>query len=271
VLGRSYRPAELAPALAAAGADRTVLVQAHGSADETRWMLDLASDHPFIAGVVGWADLTDPAAGAALDELADDPALVGVRYTAADQGATPWLARDDVRRGLGEVAKRGLTFDLLIRPEHLPHIPRLVEAVPTLRIVIDHLANPPIASGATAGWIEGMRAAAACPNVFCKLSGLVTRADPQRWRPKDLRPYVAEAVEAFGIERVMFGSDWPVCRKAGEYGQVVAALGDALGPITHDEAAAVWGGTAERFYNLRARNEDAAGHEAAARHGGELS
>jgi len=250
VLGRSYGPADLEPALAAAGVGCTVLVQAHASLAETRWMLELAATHTFIAGVVGWADLTDPSVGAALDLFAAHPRRVGVRFTAADDGRTPWMARADVRRGLAELEKRELSLDLLIRPTHLPHLPRLAAGFPELRMVIDHLAKPPIARDMTAGWLEGIRAAAACPNIFCKLSGLVTEADPAHRRAADLEPYLGAALEAFGPDRLMFGSDWPLCLKAGAYGQVIAAWRQALGPLSEREAAAVWGGSARRFYRL---------------------
>jgi len=251
VLGRSYGPADLEPALAAAGVGCTVLVQAHASLAETRWMLELAATHTFIAGVVGWADLTDPSVGAALDLFAAHPRRVGVRFTAADDGRTPWMARADVRRGLAELEKRELSLDLLIRPTHLPHLPRLAAGFPELRMVIDHLAKPPIATGEMEGWLEDMTSAAQCENVWCKLSGMITEADPAHWRADDLRPFVERVVELFGFDRLMFGSDWPVCRLAGSYRQVVDALNSAVGEISDSERAKLFGETARGFYGLK--------------------
>ncbi|MEX0655736.1 MAG: amidohydrolase family protein [Phycisphaeraceae bacterium] len=249
-LHQPHLPEDLAVALSKAGVRQTVTVQARQTLEETQWLLALADAHPWIAGVVGWVDLTDPALDAVLDGFADRPRLVGIRHVTHDEPDPDWLMRDDVCRGLGVLERRGYTFDLLLRPMHLRHVPALAERFPGLPMVIDHLAKPAIASGRLDGWREDFAAAARYPNVFCKLSGMITEADPKRWTAADLAPYVAEAVAAFGFERLMFGSDWPVCRLAGAYEQVVTALREALGPISSHEQAQLFGDTARRFYQL---------------------
>ena len=144
VLGRDYGPGELGPLLETRGIDRSVLVQTISSLDETRWFLDLAREHSFIGGVVGWVDLTSPAAGETLDEIRGDPALVGIRHQVHDESDTCWLLRDDVRRGLGELEKRSLPYDLLIRPQHLEASAQTAKRFPALPLVVDHIAKPPI-------------------------------------------------------------------------------------------------------------------------------
>lgn len=249
-LHRPHLPDDLAPLLAAAGIHQTVAVQARQTVDETRWLLELAEAHPWITGVVGWFDLTDPALDAMLDRFADKPKLVGVRHVTHDEPDTDWLMRHDVLGGLALLEQRGYAFDLLLRPVHLRHVPMLASRFPNLRLVIDHIAKPALAAGVSADWAADLDAAARHANVFCKLSGMITEADRDRWTPADLAPCVAQAVEAFGFGRLMFGSDWPVCRLAGEYQQVVEALREALGSISEREAALLFGGTARRFYQL---------------------
>lgn len=204
VLGRDYMPVHLAPELRAAGVARTVLVQTFHSEAETRWFLQLADQHPFIAGVVGWSDLTDPDLGARLDALAH-PKLVGLRHVVQGEPDVDWLVHPAVIQGLKELERRGLSFDLLLLPQHLKHVPTLARALPALRMVIDHLAKPPIREGQLEPWARDLAAAAEHPNVFCKLSGMVTEADHAQWTVDDLRPYVAHALEVFGPVHVWFG------------------------------------------------------------------
>ncbi len=249
-LRRDRLPADLEPLLREAGVQRTVAVQAHQSLAETRWLLRLAAETEFIAGVVGWVDLADPEVGRVLDELLADPHLKGLRHIWHDEPDDAWILRPAVVRGLRELADRGLPYDLLPRPQHLSYIPRLLEQVPGLRTVIDHIAKPPIATGEFEPWLTDLRAVASIPGVHCKLSGMVTEADHASWTPDDLKPYVAHVVELFGYDRLMFGSDWPVCTLAGSYGQVFAAAEAALGPLPDEARAAVFGGNAVRFYGL---------------------
>jgi L-fuconolactonase len=250
-LRRDYLPEDLAPLLTPAGVDRTVFVQAQHNIEEARWVLGLAERHEFLAGVVGWVDLASEACEDQLAELRSHPRFVGVRHITHDEPDDDWIVREDVLRGLGVLERHGVPFDLLFRPHHLSHLPTLARRRPHLPMVIDHLAKPLIKAGTMEGWRQSFEAAARFPNIYCKLSGMVTEADWQEWSPQDFRPYVQVALEAFGPGRLMFGSDWPVSTLCASYQQVVQALRDALGPISEDERALIFGGTAERFYGLK--------------------
>jgi L-fuconolactonase len=243
-LRRDFTLADLAPRTKTAGIDRTVLVQVLADADETRECLTEAAACDLVAGVVGWADLT------AMGELpcADGP-LVGIRHLVQDESDPHWLNRPDVRRGLREVAEAGLVYDLLVRPHQLPAAIETVRAIPELTFVLDHAAKPPIASGELEPWAAQIRRLAAEPNVFCKLSGLVTEA-PEPWTVADLHPYAATVLDAFGPSRLMYGSDWPVCLLAATYELVLAAAEDLMAGLTAAEYDDVFGGTAVRVYGL---------------------
>jgi L-fuconolactonase len=249
-LRRDFLPSDLAPILKRNRFEGSVLVHANVVLEETSWLLELASQHDFIRGVVGWVDLTDPRVGATLDELQRHPKFKGVRHLVHDEPDVGWLMRDDVLRGLGELARRGIPYDLLLRPPHLQHVPRLAERVPELRMVIDHIAKPLIAAQRMDGWAEDMEAAAKIPQVFCKLSGMITEADPGGWKSDHLRPYVQHVLSLFGPDRLMFGSDWPVCTLAGTWKEVLAAFTQAIGPQPAEAREKLLGGTATRFYAL---------------------
>jgi L-fuconolactonase len=247
---RDFLPADLLPHLRATGMQKTVFVQTQHSLDETRWALALTEQHDFLGGVVGWVDLRGPACEAQLLELKAHPRFVGVRHVTQDEPDEDFIVRDDVLRGLAMLEKHHVPFDLLFYVQHLRHAPALAQRLPNLKMVIDHLGKPRIKERLLDDWRRDLQAAAACPNVYCKLSGLVTEADWQSWRPADLRPYVITALELFGPERCMFGSDWPVCLLAASYAQVVEAVDEALGPISDGEREQIFGGTAARFYGL---------------------
>jgi L-fuconolactonase len=249
-LRRNFGPEQLAVILSRNRFDGSVVVQANTTLEETRWLLDLASVHEFIRGVVGWVDLTDPELGHVLDGMQRHPKFKGVRHPVQDEEDLQWLVREDVLRGLAELARRGLPYDLLLRPQHLPLIPRIAERVPSLRMVIDHIAKPPIAKQVMDGWASDMETVARIPQVHCKLSGMITEANPQFWKPQDLRPYVAHVYRLFGPDRLMFGSDWPVCLLAGTWKEVLAAFTQALGPQPVEIREKLLGGTAQRFYGL---------------------
>jgi len=253
VLDRNFGPEELAPLLAQHRIERSVLVQSIASLDETRWFLVLAERHPSIAGVVGWVDLADAKVEDTLDELIarHGPRLVGVRHNLHDEPDDRWVLREDVLRGLAAVAGRGLAYDLLIRPRHLPVVLELIRRQPDLKLVIDHAAKPAIAAGAWDDWATPLSEVARHPRVSCKLSGLITEADCERWRPADLKPYIDQVLAAFGPARVMFGSDWPVCLLAGPYERVVEAVERNVEGLGASEREQVFGVTAERFYGLR--------------------
>jgi L-fuconolactonase len=250
---RPFGPDELRPLLSAAGVDFTVLVQTVPSVAETREFMDIAANTPFVAGVVGWVDLTDPHVGETLAELRAQPngnMLVGIRHMVHDEADPAWLLRPEVQRGLAAVRDAGLAYDLLVRPRELPAALATALAFPDMRLVIDHIAKPPIASGAIDDWADLMEPFRPLTHVSCKISGMITEANWTDWTPDDLTPYVARAVDIFGPDRVLFGSDWPVCLLAGEYGAVKSALEAALPPLSAEERAKVFGGNAIRFYGL---------------------
>lgn len=250
VLRRNYLPEDLAPALQQGGVDKTVIVQAHQSVEETTWMLDIAGNSDFVAGVVGWVDLTADDVGDTLDELQANPWFKGVRHIWHDEPDDDWLARPGPVNGLREVAARGLAYDFLVRPQHLKYVPEIMDKVPDLRSVIDHIAKPLIAEKTVEPWLEDLREVANIPGMMCKVSGMVTEADMDNWTPDDLAPYVAHVLGMFGYNRLMYGSDWPVCLQAGSYQQVIGAARTTLSSLTPEESAAVFGENAARFYRL---------------------
>jgi L-fuconolactonase len=250
---RRFTPDDLAPELAATGVDATVLVQTRASREETTEFLALAAATPFIRGVVGWVDLTDPGVAEAIEALRAGPGgnrLVGVRHQVHDEPDPDWLVRDDVVRGIAAVGAAGLTYDLLVRARELPAALELARRLPAVRFVIDHLAKPPIATGPPEPWRERIAAFADLQHVSCKVSGLVTEADWSTWAAADLQPYVDHAIDVFGPDRLIFGSDWPVCLLAASYEVVVEAALTTLGALDVLEQAAVMGANATRVYGL---------------------
>lgn len=251
VLRRNFLPADLEPVLKRNRFDGSVVVQANTLLEETRWLLELADNNEFIRGVVGWVDLTDPRVGEQLDEFQRHAKFKGVRHIVHDEPEVEWLLRPDVLGGLREISRRGLPYDLLLRPVHLPLVPRLMDKIPGLRSMIDHISKPLIAQGILDGWARDMEVAAQFPQIWCKLSGMITEADPQNWKAADLRPYVQHVYKCFGPDRLVFGSDWPVCLLACDrWKQVLAACTQALGPLTMDLREKIFGGNAVKFYRL---------------------
>jgi L-fuconolactonase len=250
---RSFGPADLAPLLGAAGIDATILVQTRSSLEESKEFLATAAATPFIRGVVGWVDLRDPAVGETIAQLRAGPGgdrLVGIRHQVQDEEDPDWLVRNDIRRGIEEVGRAGLVYDLLVRSREMPAAREVVAAMPDVRFVVDHLAKPPIREGARQPWADLVSGLGGLPNTWWKVSGLVTEADWRDWRPADLQPYVEHVLAVVGPERLMFGSDWPVCLLAATYDEVVAAAREALGGLSEAERAAVFGGTAVDVYGL---------------------
>jgi L-fuconolactonase len=240
-LRRRFGPEELAPLLDAHGVDGTVVVQARASLDETYALLELAAAIPFVLGVVGWVDLTDAGVGRVLARLGDG--LAGVRHQVHDEPDPGWLLRPDVQRGLAAVGEAALAYDLLVRTAELPAAVETARRNPDVRFVLDHVAKPPLRSGDLAAWADGVAALAELPNVTCKLSGLFTEAE----RGADLAPTVERAVRWFGADRCMYGSDWPVCTLATDYGSMLELLGSTL---SEADLAAVLAETAIRSYRL---------------------
>ncbi|GAB3827918.1 amidohydrolase family protein [Kribbella italica] len=249
---RNFLVDDLAPLAAAADVTQTVLVQTVGLAAETPEFLAVAESNELVAGVVGWVDLTADDVENALAGLLNRPDgswLKGIRHQVHDEPDVEWLNRADVRRGLATIAEAGLVYDLLTKTPHLPAAVETVRALPELTFVVDHISKPVI-GGDLEPWATGLRDLAAEPNVTCKLSGLVTEASWTGWKVADLKPYADVVLEAFGPDRVMFGSDWPVCLLAATYGEVVDAAEQLTEGLTTAERADVFGETARRTYHL---------------------
>jgi L-fuconolactonase len=251
---RPFGPHDLEPLLVESQVEKTIVVQTLPSLAETREFLATAAGSSFVAGVVGWVDLTDPDVAGTIAELRAGPGgrhLVGVRHQVHDEPDAGWLLRKEVARGIEAVGGAGLVYDLLVRTRELPAALEVVRRFPDARFVVDHIAKPRIAAGPVdAEWERAMAPFGECPNVSCKLSGMVTEASWTAWTPSDLEPYVRRALAWFGPERCLFGSDWPVCLVAAPYANVVDALRFAIRDLDAAERAAVMGGTAIRVYEL---------------------
>lgn len=221
ILKKDYLPENLEPLLKNSGVHSTVVVQARQSLEETEWLLEMAEQHAFIQGVVGWVDLCAPSLSELLDKYASHPKLVGVRHVLHDEPDDDFMLREDFKRGISQLQIYNLTYDLLLFPKHLSRAAELVKTFPEQRFVLDHLAKPPIKSGTIQAWKSGLEKLAAMSNVWCKLSGMVTEADHRAWKQEDFLPYMAVVLDSFGTDRVMLGSDWPVCTLGGTYQDVM--------------------------------------------------
>ncbi len=250
LLLNDFGPKDLKPLLDQAKVRQTVIVQTHSSLDNSFDFLQIADAHDWVGGVVGWVDLCDPRVGETLDELVKHAKFKGVRHQWEDEPDSAWIMRPEVLRGLREVAKRGLVYDLLAKPPNWPYLYRVAESVPDLPMVIDHIAKPKIRSRQLDDWARVMERAAEIPTMMCKLSGMLTEADWRHWTPADLKPYVAQAIHAFGVERVMWGSDWPVCLLAGTYAQTLNSLRECLVGTRDADVARILGKNAMDFYKL---------------------
>jgi len=250
VLYRDYLPDQLEPILAQNGVVKTVLVQASNSVEESRWLLKLADRYAFIAAVVGWVDLTSADVDRQLDELTSQPKFKGVRHLVESEPADDWLVQPQVLRGLKRLSTYGVSYDLLVHTRHLKHIQKVVDACPDLKLVVDHMAKPPIAKGAIETWRQELRQVAGNANIHCKLSGLVTEANWTSWTTDDLRPYVDCAFELFGSSRLLFGSDHPVCLLAASYERVLESFRELLTDLSADEQERIFGRNAAEFYRL---------------------
>ena len=246
---RDFLPEELKLLLEAGGFHGSVVVQVRQTLEETRWLLKLAESNPFILGVVGWADLRSPRLRSALESLAGNSKLVGVRHIVQSE-PDEFLLQPEFLRGISQLEEFNLAYDILIYTKHLPIAAEFVSRFPRQRFVLDHLAKPPIESGAIDFWERGIRDLASFSNVFAKLSGLVTEADWHAWKPGDFRPYLDVAFECFGPSRLMIGSDWPVCTVAASYQRTINLIKDYLGRFTAEERQAVLGGNAAKFWRL---------------------
>jgi L-fuconolactonase len=234
-------------------ATATILVQTVPSLEETREFLAVAESSPLVAGVVGWVDLTAPDVAdeiAALRAAPGGHALVGIRHQAQDEPDPEWLLRPEVVQGIREVAAAGLTYDVLVQPAQHDAAIALADAVPGVRLVLDHAGKPAIATGEYEPWAAFLSSLAMRPNVFCKLSGLVTEADWTKWTVEELKPYADHVLASFAPDRVMFGSDWPVCELAATYDQVYEAAQTLTAGLSTSDQEEVFAGTATRAYPL---------------------
>jgi len=248
---RDFLPADLQQEMGTAGVDAVVSVQARQSVDETRWLLDLAAQNPFIAGVVGWVSLVSPTVAADLAEFAAHPKLVAIRHVLQDEPDPRFMLREDFQAGIRALRAYSLTYDILIYARHLPQTIELVDRHPTQPFVIDHMAKPPIKQRLIEPWARGMRELARRPHVCCKLSGMVTEIGRPHWTVAELRPYVDVVLEAFGPTRVLFGSDWPVCLIDCGYARWMEIVQELIAPLSSGERAAILGDNARRVYRLQ--------------------
>lgn len=249
VIRRNFFPADLKPVYEQAGVAACVAVQADQTETETAFLCELASKNQFIKGVVGWVDLRDPALEKRLERFAANNLIKGFRHVL--QGEEPaFMLQENFLRGIGMLAEFGFTYDILIFPKHLAAALQLVRKFPDQPFVIDHIAKPYIQRGDLSSWEPGIRALAEHPNVYCKVSGMVTEADMREWKEADFRPYLDVVTESFGTGRLLYGSDWPVCLAAGSYGQVIEIVRNYYSRFSADEQAAIMGGNAIAFYQL---------------------
>jgi L-fuconolactonase len=249
-LRHDFLPQDLRPLLAGIHFDGSVAVQARQSLEETNWLLELAEKYDFIKGVVGWVDLRSEKLREQLNRFARHPKLVGVRHVVHDEPDDNFMLRPDFRGGIAQLREFDLTYDLLLFPKHLAIAAQLVEEFPEQPFVLDHIAKPSIAEQLFSPWQKDLLQLAKFPNVFCKLSGMVTEAQWKQWRPQDFHRYLDIVFAAFGWSRLMIGSDWPVCTLSGEYGVVMQIVMDYVQKYSLEAQAAMLGDTCARFYQI---------------------
>jgi L-fuconolactonase len=247
---RDFLPADLAAEIRAVGIDGAISVQARQSLEETRWLLELAGGHDFIRGVVGWIPLVAADVRAQLDTLAHEAKLVGIRHSVQDEPDDNFILRDDFNRGIGALKDYRLTYDILVYERHLPQSAELVDRHPLQVFVLDHLAKPRAKEKELEPWRTNIRRLAERQNVYCKLSGLVTEADWQAWSEPKLLPYLETALEGFGPQRLMFGSDWPVCLLAASYRKWHNLVAGFCSRLSVSEQDRIFGETATEAYRL---------------------
>ena len=251
-LRRDFLPADARREMERVGVDACVAVQARQTLEETRWLLDLADANRFIAGVVGWVDLQSPDVAAQLEQFAHHPKLLGLRHIVQDEPDVRFMLRPAFCRGVSLLEDLNLTYDILIYPKHLPAAAEFVARFRRQTFLLDHLAKPQIRRGELRDWQRGIRMLAEFPHVFCKVSGLVTEAVWENWTADEIRPYLDVAFDSFGAHRLLFGSDWPVCTLAADYGRTIALVEEYLNGRSDADRRAVMGENAIRLWNLKA-------------------
>ena len=252
VLRHDQLPDDLSAAQADLGFDGSIVVQARQTLEENRWLLELADSNPRIKGVVGWVDLQSDDVAAQIAQFADHPRFVGVRHVVQDEPDDHFMLRPEFVRGISKLEHFGLTYDILIFPKQLSAAIKLVERFPSQPFVLDHIAKPLIKDSVLEPWSNQIQKLAEHSNVHCKISGMVTEADWQNWKPEDFHPYLEIVLDAFGPERLMIGSDWPVCRLAGEYSAVMQIAIDFMQTYAPENMDAFLGGNALAFYSANA-------------------
>ena len=250
VLKRDYLPQELKPLLAAERFDGSIAVQARQDVEETRWLLELAEQNEMVKGVVGWVDLCSPELASQLEQLASHPKLVGVRHILQDEPDDEFMLRAEFRRGIAQLREFGLTYDLLLHPRHLPVAVKLVSEFPEQRFVLDHIAKPFIRDRGIEPWDRDVQGLANFKNVWCKVSGMVTEARWKDWRAEDFKPYLDIVFGAFGPERIMIGSDWPVCTLSATYAETMKIVLDYVGRMGPEKEDEILGHNCLRFYGV---------------------
>ncbi len=248
---RDFEPADLEPLLRKGELDRTILVQAAPTLEETEYLLELARGTSFVAGVVGWADFEASNVVAVLEKLSANKLLVGVRPMIQDLPDDDWILSSDIAPVLRAISQAQLRFDALVKPRHLPILLRLLDRNPDLQLVIDHGAKPMIRAGEISTWSSAIRDLARETSACCKLSGLITEAVPD-WSVEQLKPFVEILLESFGPDRLMWGSDWPVLTEAGDYESWLSASESLTRSLDEEDRGAIFGGTAARFYGIAA-------------------
>ena len=250
ILKRDYLPADLSPELRANGMSGCVAVQAEQSEDETEFLIEMADQYPFIKGVVGWVDLLSPNLPERLSYFSKYDKLRGFRHVVQSEADDGFMLRPEFCRGIERLQEYGFTYDILIYSRQLPAAVELVSRFPQQSFVVDHIAKPSIRTNEFEPWASQMLALGKNANVYCKVSGIITEADWKNWNSEAIAPYLDVVFEAFGIDRLMFGSDWPVCLLAGSYEQVVRLIESYVGKLSLMQKEGVWGMNATRFYAL---------------------
>lgn len=250
VLKCDFMPPDLKKEMKKAEIDGCVAIQADQSENETEFLLALAEEHDFIKGVVGWVDLRASEVEKRLRHYSQINAFKGVRHLVQDEPDDHFLLRDDFLKGIEKLSKYGLSYDILIYPRHLSTVDKFVSKFPNQRFVLDHIAKPKIGKREIKDWEQGIRPLSQHPKLYCKLSGMITEADWENWEPEDFRPYLDVILDAFGPDRLMFGSDWPVCTLAGDYSQVIEIVKNFIESLSITEQEKIMEGNAKRFYDL---------------------
>jgi L-fuconolactonase len=250
-LRTDYLPRDLVSLMTSAGIEGTVAVQARQTLEESRWLLKLAEENSFVRAVVGWVDLCSQDVSEQLEQLTQHGKFRGVRHVVHDEPDERFMLQQSFLDGIGELEKFGLTYDLLLFPEHLHVACQVVKRFPNQRFILDHIAKPPIRAKEIEGWANDLKQLAAFPNVWCKISGLVTEAQWDRWTREGFEPYIDVVLNAFGTHRLMIGSDWPVCTLAADYKSVIELAASYVCRLSKDEQRAIWEENPVTFYSMQ--------------------